>query len=59
VLFVWKGAIEVKDKKGSYRAGEKDTVFIQGPAELTVSGAPSAAETRVIQIQAPPVAGEK
>ncbi len=59
VLFVWKGEIEVKDKKGSYRAGEKDSVFIQGPAELTVSGAPGAAETRVIQIQAPPVAGEK
>jgi len=59
VLFVWKGAIEVRDRSGAYLAGEKDTVFIQGPAELTVRGAPGAAETRLIQIQAPPVAGEK
>ena len=59
VLFVWKGAIRVQDKTGSYHAGEKDTVFIQGPAGVTVTGAPAAAETRVIQIQAPPVAGGK
>ena len=59
VLFVWKGAIRVKDKTSTYKAGEKDAVFIQGPADLTVSGAPGVAETRVIQIQAPPVASEK
>jgi len=55
VLFVWKGAVQVKAGSETYQAGEKDAVFIQGPAELTVTGA--AAETRVIQIQAPPAAG--
>lgn len=54
VLFVWKGGIEVNDGKTSHKAGEKDTVFIQGPAELTVTG--TAPESRVIHIQAPPVA---
>lgn len=52
VLFVWKGGIAVSDGKSTHKAAEKDTVFIQGPAELTVSG--SAPESRVIQIQAPP-----
>jgi len=59
VLFVWKGAIEVTDKSGVRQVGEKDTVFIQGPAEVTVKGAAGAGETRVIQIQAPPAAGER
>ena len=58
VLFVWKGAIAVKDRSGKYEAREKDTIFVQGPAELTVSGVPGPAETRVIQIQAPPAAGK-
>jgi len=57
VLFVWKGVIQVKDKNGSYQAEEKDAVFIQGPAEFTVSGAPGPVEARVIQIQAPPARG--
>ncbi|MFN0165119.1 MAG: cupin domain-containing protein [Bryobacteraceae bacterium] len=52
VLFVWKGGIAVNDGKTTHKAGEKDTVFIQGPAEITVSGA--APDSRVIQIQAPP-----
>lgn len=52
VLFVWRGSIAVNDGKTIHKAGEKDTVFIQGPAQLTVSGV--APESRVIQIQAPP-----
>ncbi len=54
VLFVWKGALKVKDKSGTYTAGEKDAVFITGPAHLEVSG--DADESTVIQIQAPPAA---
>lgn len=51
VLFVWKGVLKVKDQANSYTAGEKDTVFITGPAHLEVSG--DADESVVIQIQAP------
>jgi mannose-6-phosphate isomerase-like protein (cupin superfamily) len=51
VLFVWKGALKVKDQSGAYTAGEKDTIFITGPAHLEVSG--DADESTVIQIQAP------
>jgi quercetin dioxygenase-like cupin family protein len=58
LLFVFEGSIQVKDKSGSYQAGEKDTVFIQGPAELEVT-AGSSGQTRVLQVQAPPSAGEK
>ncbi len=58
LLFVLQGSIQVKDKSGSYSAGEKDTVFITGPAELEVT-AGAGGETRVIQVQAPPVAGVK
>src|SRR5262245_37106198 len=53
LLFVWRGAIQVRGKSGSYNAGEKDTVFIGGPAELEVSGAPGK-NAVVIQVQAPP-----
>ena len=53
VLFVWKGAIKVKEQSNNYTAGEKDTVFITGPAHLEVSG--DAEESVVIQIQAPPL----
>lgn len=52
VLFVWKGAITLHDGKTTHKAGEKDAVFIQGPVDLTVTGA--APDSRVIQIQAPP-----
>lgn len=55
VLFVWKGAVEITDKSGTRKVGQNDTVFIQGPAELTVTG--SSAESHVIQIQAPPGQG--
>src|SRR5687767_14038963 len=37
VLFVWKGSLSVKEgKAATYMAGEKDTVFIAGPAQLEV-----------------------
>ena len=53
VLFVWKGAIRVKDKAGEvYTAGEKDAVFIQGAAQIEVI-AEGSAETHLIQIEAP------
>ena len=50
-LFVWKGAIRVKDNRGAvYTAGEKDTVFIQGATQLEVT---AESETQLIQVQAP------
>jgi quercetin dioxygenase-like cupin family protein len=52
LLFVWKGAITVKDANGNHSAGERDAVFITGPAELTVTAGP---DTRVIQVEAPQV----
>jgi mannose-6-phosphate isomerase-like protein (cupin superfamily) len=56
LLFVWKGAILVKDNTNSYTAGEKDTVFVSGPDQLQVAG-DSEQDTVVIQVQAPPVSG--
>jgi hypothetical protein len=56
LLFVWKGAIRVKDKTNTYNAGERDTVFISGPAHLDVRG-DSPQQTEVIQVQAPPQPG--
>ncbi len=56
-LFVWKGAIGVKDSAGSYSAGERDAVFITGPAELTVT-AGSGQETTLIHVEAPQVQGK-
>jgi quercetin dioxygenase-like cupin family protein len=53
VLFVWKGALSVKEGKAeTYTAGEKDTMFIAGPAQLEVTA--DSDETVVIQIEAPP-----
>jgi quercetin dioxygenase-like cupin family protein len=57
LLFVWKGAIALKDAKGTYSAGERDAVFITGPAELNVTARPGQ-ETRLIQVQAPPATGK-
>lgn len=51
VLFIWRGAIKVKDKNGAYSAGERDTVFIAGAAQLEVTG--DAVETEIIQVEAP------
>jgi quercetin dioxygenase-like cupin family protein len=54
LLFVWRGSIQVKDKSGVYSAGEKDTVFITGPAQLEATAGPEP-ETTVIQVHAPPL----
>lgn len=52
ILFVWRGALTVKDQNGKiYNAGERDTVFIQGAAKLEVTA--DAGPTEVIQVQAP------
>jgi len=52
LLFVWKGAIRIKDGSNSLTAGERDTVFIKGPAELEVT-ADAEEETEIIQVDAP------
>jgi quercetin dioxygenase-like cupin family protein len=52
LLFVWKGAIRVKDAANSYTAGERDTVFINGPVELEVAGDHDG-QTEIIQVDAP------
>lgn len=51
LLFVWQGAVEVNDK--AYAAGERETVFVSGPAKLDVRN-DSTRETVVIAVQAPP-----
>jgi mannose-6-phosphate isomerase-like protein (cupin superfamily) len=56
LLFVWKGAVRVKGATQTYNAGERDTVFISGPAHLQVTG-DSYQATVVIQVQAPPQPG--
>jgi mannose-6-phosphate isomerase-like protein (cupin superfamily) len=56
LLFVWKGAIRVKGVGQTYNAGERETVFISGPAHLQVTG-DSGQETVVIEVQAPPQPG--
>jgi quercetin dioxygenase-like cupin family protein len=53
LLFVWRGAIAVKHNGETHTAGEKDTVFVSGPATLEVRG-DSDPETVLIQVQAPP-----
>lgn len=59
LLFVWRGGIKVKDAAGvQYSAGERDTVFISGAAELEVMGA-AASGAEIIQVQAPPVEARK
>ncbi|HTM51261.1 MAG TPA: cupin domain-containing protein [Bryobacteraceae bacterium] len=54
LLFVWRGGVRVKDKSGDYSAGEKDTVFVQGPADFEVTGG-SGQDTVLIEVQAPAV----
>lgn len=53
LLFVWKGAIRVTRGAETFEAGERDTVFVAGPARLEVTGDSDQA-TEVIQVQAPP-----
>lgn len=51
-FFVWRGAIRVTAAGKEYKAGERDTVFIQGAASLEVdSDGPGVAE--VIHVRAP------
>ena len=52
VLFVWRGALKARDKKTTYSAGERDTIFVQGVAALEVT-ADADGVTEIIQIQAP------
>jgi hypothetical protein len=48
----------VKDRAGaSYSAGERDTVFITGPADIQVFG-DGDSQTEIIQVEAPPSAGK-
>jgi hypothetical protein len=48
---VWKGAVRVTDQAGKvYEAGERDTVFIQGAADLRVE---ATAAGELIQVKAP------
>jgi len=56
VLFVRKGAVIVTAESKRYRAGERDAMFIRGPAELEIRNE-SAGETVLIQAQAPPHSG--
>ena len=51
VLFVWRGGLKVTGASGVYTAGEKDTVFITGPARFKVTGDTDHSE--IIQIEAP------
>jgi quercetin dioxygenase-like cupin family protein len=51
LLFVWKGSIGVKESGGIHSAGEKDTVFITGPADLEVSA--EGGNATLIHVQAP------
>jgi mannose-6-phosphate isomerase-like protein (cupin superfamily) len=53
LLFVWKGALTVRQNQSSYAAGERDTVFLSGKNILEARNE-SAGETVVIQVQAPP-----
>lgn len=50
LLFVWKGSLKVKSGAKEYIAGERDTVFIQGAADLAVT---ATAASEIIQVQAP------
>ncbi len=52
VLFVWRGALRIRDKGTTYTAGERDTVFISGEAKVQVIG-DAEGETEIIQVQAP------
>ncbi len=57
LFFVWRGAIRVSDGKKEYQAGERDTVFVSGKAQFTVSGDADGV-TEVVQVQAPPLKGK-
>lgn len=50
ILFVWRGSLNVNDGTKTYTANERDTVFIQGEARLTVT---ANGPSEIIQVQAP------
>jgi hypothetical protein len=52
LLFVRAGSIRVTDGKGTWEAGEKDTVFVTGLASVQVTA--NTPDTVIFQIQAPP-----
>ncbi|MDX2180602.1 MAG: cupin domain-containing protein [Bryobacteraceae bacterium] len=51
VLFVWRGAIKVKQGGIVQTAAERDTVFVRGAAEIEVIG--DAPSTELIHVEAP------
>lgn len=53
ILFVWRGAIRVTDGHSSWSAGERDTIFVQGKADLNVTG-DSDGGAEIIRVEAPP-----
>lgn len=53
LLFVWEGSIRIKHAAGISEAQAKDTLFIAGPADVTVAAAPHS-QARLIHVQAPP-----
>lgn len=52
LFFVWKGAIRANDGKNDYEAGERDTIFVSGKANLVVSGDADGV-TELVEVQAP------
>ncbi len=56
LLFVWKGGIRVSDGRQTYVAGERDTIFVQGKADLEMTGNADGA-IEIIQVEAPGGAG--
>jgi quercetin dioxygenase-like cupin family protein len=57
VVFVWKGAVQALIGGKSDKAGERDAVFIQGPAELKLRNA-SSTEAIIVHALAPPERGQ-
>ncbi len=58
IVFVRQGSVQTVGGGRSERAGEKDAVFVQGPAELKLRNG-SAAESVIIHALAPPAPGRR
>lgn len=54
LVFVWRGAVRVKDGDQHYTAGKQDAVFITGKVAFEVSGDADGV-TELIHVQAPPL----
>ena len=50
LLFVWRGGLNVQSGKRTFEVGERDTVFVQGKADLRVKAASFSKDTEVIQV---------